>query len=108
MKNKVVAGLLAIFFGDFGVHKFYLGQTGQGLLYLVFCWTFIPGIIGFIEGILYIAQSDDAFNARFNGGPVPQTASALNTIAQLDALRQSGAITEEEYQAKKSQYLKDI
>ncbi|PSR37272.1 MAG: hypothetical protein C7B44_04720 [Sulfobacillus thermosulfidooxidans] len=108
MKNKTVASLLAIFLGDFGVHKFYLGQTGQGILYLVFCWTFIPGIVGFFEGIGYLVQSDDAFNARFNGGTADRTPNALNTLAQLDALRQSGAITEEEYQEKKTQYLKDI
>jgi len=66
-KNKVVAGLLAIFLGDFGIHKFYLGKPVQGILYLFFCWFFfIPGIIAFIEGIMYLAMSDEAFNAKYN------------------------------------------
>jgi TM2 domain-containing membrane protein YozV len=60
-KNKVVAGLLAIipFFGGLGIHKFYLGKIGQGVLYLIFCWTFIPALIGFFEGIIYLATSDE-------------------------------------------------
>ncbi len=64
--NKVVAALLAIFLGSFGIHKFYLGKIGQGVVYLLFCWTFIPGIIGFIEGIFLIAMPDSKFNAQYN------------------------------------------
>jgi len=65
-KNKVVAGLLAIFLGGFGIHKFYLGKPVSGILYLLFCLTFIPSIIAFIEGIMYFAMSDEAFNAKYN------------------------------------------
>ncbi len=64
--NKVVAALLAIFLGVFGIHKFYLGKIGQGVVYLLFCWTFIPGIIGFVEGIVLIAMPDKQFNAKYN------------------------------------------
>ncbi|NMP25155.1 TM2 domain-containing protein [Sulfobacillus harzensis] len=68
MKNKLAAGLLGLFLGGLGIHKFYLGQTGRGILFLVFFWTGIPAIIGFIEGIVLIAQPDDVFNAKYNGG----------------------------------------
>ncbi len=64
-KSKVAAGLLAIFLGDFGVHKFYLGQVGIGILYLLFFWTLIPGIIGIIEGIIYLTMTDQAFEQRY-------------------------------------------
>ena len=50
-KSKGVAVLLALFLGGFGAHKFYLGQSGLGFLYLLFCWTLIPGIIAFFEGL---------------------------------------------------------
>jgi len=60
-KNKTTAGLLAIFLGGLGVHKFYLGKTGLGILYLLFCWTYIPAIIGLIEGIIYLSASDEKF-----------------------------------------------
>lgn len=64
VKSKTVAGLLAIFLGAFGVHKFYLGKTGAGLLYLIFCWSYIPGLIGFIEGIIYLCSNDENFQLK--------------------------------------------
>ena len=64
MKNKTVAGLLGIFLGDFGIHKFYLGKPGMGILYLLFCWTAIPAVIGFIEGVMYLMSSDRDFQAK--------------------------------------------
>ena len=48
-KNATTAVLLALFLGGIGAHKFYLGQTGWGVVYLLFSWTFIPGIIAVIE-----------------------------------------------------------
>lgn len=64
-KNKIAAALLAFFLGAFGVHKFYLGQVGMGILYLLFFWTFIPAIVAFIEFILLLAMSDEAFNQKY-------------------------------------------
>ena len=55
-KNRVAAAILAIFLGDLGIHKFYMGKIGQGILYLVFCWTGIPAIVGIIEGIIYLCD----------------------------------------------------
>jgi TM2 domain-containing membrane protein YozV len=48
-KSPTTAVVLALLLGFFGIHKFYLGQTGLGIVYLLFCWTFIPGFIAFIE-----------------------------------------------------------
>jgi TM2 domain-containing membrane protein YozV len=64
-RNRTAAALFAIFLGGLGIHKFYLGQVGQGVLYLVFCWTFIPTIVGFIEGIIYLTKSDQDFAAEY-------------------------------------------
>ncbi|MFZ4833409.1 NINE protein [Rouxiella sp. Mn2063] len=64
-KNRLAAALLAFFLGGFGVHKFYLGKYGQGALYLIFCWTFIPSIIAFIEFIVYICTSDEDFARKY-------------------------------------------
>lgn len=63
-KNRVAAAILAIFLGDLGIHKFYMGKIGQGILYLVFCWTGIPAIVGFIEGIIFLCDSDTGFAKR--------------------------------------------
>ena len=48
-RDEVVGVLLAIFLGTFGIHHFYLRRNGLGLLYLLFSWTGIPAILGFIE-----------------------------------------------------------
>lgn len=58
--NKVVYVLLAIFFGGLGLHKFYAGKASQGVIYLLLCWTFIPAIIGFIEGIMAAFKPSDS------------------------------------------------
>lgn len=48
-KDAVIAILLAFFLGSFGAHQFYLGRNGLGILYILFCWTFIPHIISLFE-----------------------------------------------------------
>lgn len=67
VKSKVAAGLLAIFLGGIGIHKFYLGKTMQGILYLVFCWTGVPALIALVEGIIYLCKSDEAFAQQYGG-----------------------------------------
>lgn len=49
-KNPTTAVILAVLLGGVGAHKFYLGQTGMGIVYLLFSWTSIPLILGIIEG----------------------------------------------------------
>ena len=57
--NKLAYALLAIFVGGIGIHKFYGGKTGLGILYLLLCWTAIPALIGFIEGIVALTKPAD-------------------------------------------------
>ena len=63
--ERTTAVLLAIFLGGIGMHKFYLGKWGQGLVYLVFCWTFIPAIVGFVEGLIYLSMQDEDFSRKY-------------------------------------------
>ena len=62
-KSKVVAGVLGILLGGFGVHRFYLGDMTGGLIRLVISVVTCGagGIIGLIEGIIYITKSDSDF-----------------------------------------------
>ena len=64
-KSKTTAGLLAIFLGGIGMHKFYLGKPFQGILYLVLCWTYVPAIVGLIEGIAYLTMRETRFAAKY-------------------------------------------
>lgn len=64
-KSKVTAGILGILLGGLGVHKFYLGNIGMGILYILFCWTYIPAVVGLIEGIIYLTMTDDDFARKY-------------------------------------------
>jgi TM2 domain-containing membrane protein YozV len=66
MRNKYVAAILALFVGFIGVHRFYLGQKGLGIAYLLFFWTAIPAVLSFIDGILFLVMDEDAFNEKYN------------------------------------------
>jgi TM2 domain-containing membrane protein YozV len=63
-QKKLIAGLLGILLGGLGIHKFYLGITTPGIIMLVLglvtCGS-ISGIIGLIEGIIYLTKSDQDF-----------------------------------------------
>lgn len=64
-KSKLAAVLFAFFLGSFGFHKFYLGRIGAGVLYLLFCWTFIPSVLGIIDAILLLIMSDEDFVRKY-------------------------------------------
>lgn len=61
--KKLVAGLCGILLGGFGVHKFILGYTTEGIIQIVI--TFVTcgagSIVGLIEGIIYLTKSDEDF-----------------------------------------------
>ena len=64
-KSRIAAFILAWVLGGIGGHKFYLNRIGQGLLYLIFCWTFIPAVFAFIEGIIYLSMEDERFWEKY-------------------------------------------
>ena len=58
--NKLIYCLLCFFLGGIGAHKFYAGRAGTGLMYLLFCWTFIPAILALVEFITALCKKADA------------------------------------------------
>lgn len=81
MKNKTTAALLAFFLGPFGVHRFYLGEAGLGITYLLvstvlgpfllFIPTAIIGLVNFVEFIIFLTMSDEEFDLKYNKGASP-------------------------------------
>jgi TM2 domain-containing membrane protein YozV len=69
-EKKLLAGLLGIFLGWTAAHKFLLGYTKEGIIQLVLslvtCGLF--GVVGLIEGILYLSKSDQEFVATYITG----------------------------------------
>lgn len=62
--KKVLAGVMGLLFGGLGIHKFVLGYTQEGIITLVICVCTcgtVSGLIGFIEGIIYLTKSDEEF-----------------------------------------------
>ena len=64
-KSRLMAAFLAIVFGAAGIHKFYLGKPWWGLTYILFSWSFIPFIVGFVEGIIYLLMPDQEFEKKY-------------------------------------------
>jgi TM2 domain-containing membrane protein YozV len=68
-RNKLIAALLAFLLGPLGVHRFYTGRTGSGIVMLVLSITVVGLLVtvpwGFIDMIRYLVMSDDEFDARY-------------------------------------------
>jgi len=74
-EKKIVAGILAIVLGCLGIHKFYLGYTTAGIIMLVVSiaagtitcgiGASVMGVIGLIEGIIYLTKTDEEFVATY-------------------------------------------
>lgn len=106
MKNKTTAGILALFLGGFGVHRFYLGQAGLGLVYLLLCWTFVPAVIALIDGIIFLTMDEHKFNVKYNKGNQGAQINYTEELDRLHGLMQKGAITEQEFQSRKASIMR--
>jgi TM2 domain-containing membrane protein YozV len=79
--KKLLAGILAIVLGALGVHKFILGYNKEGIIMLVVTVVLgfftcgigasLMGILGLIEGIIYITKSDEEFYNTYQVGKKP-------------------------------------
>lgn len=108
MKNKSTAAILAFFLGGIGIHRFYLGQSGLGILYLIFCWTFVPAIIALVDFIIFLTMDEDKFNMKYNPGKILHQAMNVNSaeeLGRLHVLMEKGVITMEEFQKSKAKLL---
>ncbi|MDR0952761.1 MAG: NINE protein [Elusimicrobiota bacterium] len=66
IKDRLAAGIIALFIGAIGMHKFYTGKIAWGVVYFIFCWTGLTFIIALIEAILYFFMTDEEFDSKYN------------------------------------------
>jgi TM2 domain-containing membrane protein YozV len=117
-KNRSTAAFLAMLLGWLGAHKFYLGRPVSGAFYLLFFWSGIPGLLGFVEGVLYLVQGDQEFQTKYLATPVPKALAyepqatyygdPIDTLRRLESLRQEGLISDEEFEAKRRKLIDRI
>lgn len=123
-KNKDTTLILCIFGGAFGLHQFYVGNLGNGLLYLFTVGFFCFGWIGDIIKILLGSFRDNAgmplTATRGQNNEIPEVRvvnqeTVYNSIRQEDnitqierlaKLKDQGIITQEEFDTKKKELLK--
>lgn len=71
-KDRTTAGILALLLGGIGVHQFYLGNIGTGILRILMIVTLIlapvAGLIALVEGILYLTKTDEEFKRIYVDG----------------------------------------
>tara|TARA_R110002167_G_scaffold163242_33_gene360067 strand:- start:1511 stop:1978 length:468 start_codon:yes stop_codon:yes gene_type:complete len=79
--KKMIAGILAIVLGSLGIHKFILGYQKEGIIMLAVTLVLgfftcgigasLMGILGLIEGIIYLTKSDEEFYNTYQVGSKP-------------------------------------
>lgn len=67
-KSQNVALVFAALLGGFGAHRFYLGKTASGIVYLVFCWTGIPALVALVECFIIAFTSPQNWARKYNHG----------------------------------------
>ena len=66
MKSKKTAIILALTLGIFGVNRFYLGQTGKGLIYLALSFSGISIGLSILDALIWSLGSNDSFDSKYN------------------------------------------
>ena len=112
MKSKTTALILCWLFGGFGIHHFYLGKTGAGVLSVLFFWTAIPLFVAVVNFFQILLMSDEQFDLKYNEGQCSNTkkmsSDPLTDLKKLNELKENGVITSQEFQEKKEALMKRV
>ena len=99
-KEKLVAALLAFFGGPLGLHRFYLGQTGLGVLYI--CTFFISWIVAIIDTVVFLAMDEDDFDFKYNRFKTVDTYRQRDRFDEFDERRAEEKRRNSKYEKQKA------
>ena len=110
-KDPTTALLLCLILGGVGGHEFYLNKVTKGVVYLLFCWTFIPAFVALIQLFtiqMRVKDENDVVAQKIlegikDQGPIGSigagnVAGVQADLSKLQEMLDSGTISEEEYQ----------
>lgn len=84
-RTKWIAVVLALFGGWFGAHKFYLGKTRTGVLYLIFFWSSIPLLLSIVDAIILVFKPKFEFGSlESQGSPIGQDSPQIQMESTED------------------------
>lgn len=83
-KNQTIAAILCALLGGLGIHRFYLGPIWMGVVYLLLCWTGIPGLIALVETYIIAFSSQETWAKKYNNSVItPPTHIAVKILAAI-------------------------
>ena len=92
LKKRYIAIIFCILLGWCGVHQFYLRNYNRAILYGVFFWTLIPGLISLFDLLVLVVMQQRYFNYKFNIVKVRGTGSKEDLKKYIDALMISSSL----------------
>ena len=95
-----------LFGGGFGLQHFYCGSNFKGVMCIVFSWTFVPTILGWIDGVKFLTMSDDRFERRYTDVTREELAmrsrfNKYDELERLGELHRKGVLSEDEFELAK-------
>lgn len=82
MRNKTTAALFALFLGWAGIHRFYLGQVGLGILYFFMMFFGVSFVLGLIDAIVFFSMDEQEFNRKYNSKQPARGSNQYNQYNQ--------------------------
>lgn len=89
MKKRTTAIILCLLLGVFGAHRFYVGEMGKGILYIITLGGFF-GLIPLIDLIIWILGSDESFDKKYNSQAIQREQTNVQK-QMLEEMRKSNS-----------------
>jgi len=89
MKKRKTATILALLTGFLGIHRFYLGQPGLGVVYIlltVFSVGILPFVLGLVDAAMFATMKDEIFDLKYNRQPYQRRSRSTKKKNSISAI----------------------